>query len=374
MLFSEIEGLNKIKKHLINSVLNNHIAHAQLFLGPEGSANLAMALAFATYLNCEDRQEDDACGHCTSCTKINKLVHPDLHFVYPVSSTKNSAGKDLVSTTFIKEWRTFLKEQPYGLLSDWSNAFGGENKQGNISKAESRNIIKNLSLKAFEGRYKIMIIWMPEYLHPTAANGILKVLEEPPEKTIFLLVAHDMEKLLITILSRTQKVVIPAFSDEEVEAYLKNRHGVESTRARQIVHMADGNINEAIRLLNETEDDTHAMFRDWMRFCFTRDFTRMVEWAEVYQKMNKLSQKSLLMYGLTMMRETLIANYSPGNLQRLQGEELDFVKNFSKVIDADKLEKISDNLNRAYYHLERNANPKILFADLSLQIAGVIRS
>lgn len=374
MLFSDIEGLHEIKRHLINSVVNNHIAHAQLFVGPEGSANLAMAWAFAAYLNCENRQESDACGSCSSCVKINKLIHPDLHFVYPVSATKNTSGKDLVSTTFINDWRAFLKEQPYGLLSDWSNAYGGENKQGNISKAESRHIIKNLSLKAFEGRYKIMIIWMPEYMHPTAANGILKVLEEPPEKTIFLLVAHDMEKLLITILSRTQKVVIPSFSDDEVESYLKNRHGLDSPRARQIVHMADGNINEALRLLNEAEDDTHKMFRDWMRFCFTRDFTKMVEWAENYQKMNKISQKSLLMYGLTMMRETLIANYSPGNLQRLQGEELEFVKNFSKVIDADKLEKISDNLNVAYYHLERNANPKILFADLSLLIAGVIRS
>lgn len=374
MLFSDIEGLHEVKRHLINSVANNHLAHAQLFIGPEGSANLAMALAFATYLNCENPQEEDACGKCPPCIKTGKLIHPDLHFVYPVSASKKSGSKDLVSTTFITEWRSFVKEQPYGLISDWSNTYGGENKQGNISKLESRHIIKNLSLKAFEGKYKIMIIWMPEYMHPSAANGILKVLEEPPEKTIFLMVANDMEKLLSTILSRVQKIKIPAFSDEELESYLKNKHGVESTRARQIVHMTDGNLNEALRLLENTEDDTHKMFRDWMRFCFTRDFTKMVEWAEHYQKMNKVSQKSLLLYGLTMMRETLIANYSPGNLQRLQGEELDFVKNFSKVINADKMEKITDNLNRAYYHLERNANPKILFTDLSLVIAGVIRN
>lgn len=374
MLFSDIEGLHEVKRHLINSVAKNHLAHAQLFVGPEGSANLAMALAFATYLNCENPQEDDACGKCASCIKTIKLIHPDLHFVYPVSASKKSGSKDLVSTTFITEWRSFVKEQPYGLISDWSNVYGGENKQGNISKLESRHIIKNLSLKAFEGKYKIMIIWMPEYMHPSAANGILKVLEEPPEKTIFLMVANDMEKLLSTILSRVQKIKIPAFSDLELESYLKNKYGVESTRARQIVHMTDGNLNEALRLLDHTEDDTHKMFRDWMRFCFTRDFTKMVEWAEHYQKMNKIAQKSLLLYGLTMMRETLIANYSPGNLQRLQGEELDFVKNFSKVINADKMEKITDNLNQAYYHLERNANPKILFTDLSLVIAGVIRT
>lgn len=372
MLFSDIEGLHEVKKYLINSVTSNHLAHAQLFIGPEGSANLAMALAFATYLNCESPNEDDACGVCPACIKTGKFVHPDLHFVYPVSATKKSGTKDLVSTSFISEWRTFLKEQPYGLISDWSNAYGGENKQGNISKLESRHIIKNLSLKAFEGKYKIMIIWMPEYMHPAAANGILKVLEEPPEKTIFLLVAHDINKLLTTILSRTQKVKIPAFSDDELEAYMMKK-GIESTKARQIVHMTDGNLNEALKLLDQAEDDTHKMFRDWMRFCFTRDFTKMVEWSDHYQKMNKVSQKTLLMYGLTMMRETLIANYSPGNLQRLQGEELDFIKNFSKVISADKMEKITDKLNQAYYHLERNANAKILFTDLSLRIAGMIR-
>lgn len=372
MQFSEITGLSEVKQHLINSVANNHLAHAQLFLGPEGSANLAMALAFATYLNCENRQESDACGKCPACTKSGKLIHPDLHFVYPVSSTKKIVGKDVLSINFINEWRSFAKN-PYGNISDWGNFYGGENKQVNISKGESRQIIRNLSLKAFEGRFKIMIIWMPEYMHPSAANGILKVLEEPPENTIFLLVANDVEKLLTTILSRTQSLRIRAFTDPEVEQFLVEKHFVDTTRARQIAQVADGNLNEALRLLDQTEDDNHKLFREWMRFCFTKDFSKMIEWADHYQKMNKVSQQTLLKYALTMIRESLISYFSPGSLQRLNGEELEFVKNFSGVMNPDKLEKITNSLNEAYYHLERNANAKILFADLSLQIAGIIK-
>src|SRR5690606_16675803 len=213
-----------------------------------------------------------------------------------------------------------------------------------------------------------------EFMHPSTANGILKLLEEPPDKTVFLLVAHDADKILTTILSRTQKVKIPAFSDGEVEHYLIDKFQIDASRARQLAHMADGNLNEAQKLLDQAEDDSHQRFRDWMRFCFTRDFAKMIEWAEQYQKLNKISQLTLLRYALTMMRECLVSYFSPGSLQRLEGEELEFVRNFSKVMDPDKLEKITNKLNEGYYHVERNANPKILFTDLSLQIAGIIRT
>lgn len=373
MQFSEIEGLKEVKRRLINTVVNNQLPHAQLFVGPEGSANLAMAWAFAAYLNCEDRQENDSCGKCPSCIKTGKLIHPDLHFVYPVSATAKSSAKDIISTSFITEWRSFIKDNPYGPINDWSSAYGGENKQVNISKAESREIIKTLSLKTFEGKYKIMIIWMPEFMHPAAANGILKVLEEPPANTVFILVAHDIGKLLVTILSRTQKINIRAFTDEEIVSFLIRKHPIDAAQARQVVYLCDGNLNAAERLLLQTEDDNQKMFQDWMRLCFTWDFTKMVSWAEQYHKMNKVAQKAFLQYALTMMRETLIFSYSPGGLQRLEGEALEFVKNFSKVLDADKVEKITHKLNEAYYHLERNANPKILFADVSLLISEIIR-
>lgn len=374
MQFSEIEGLAEVKRHLINTVTANQLAHAQLFVGPEGSANLAMAWAFAAYLNCENRQEDDSCGQCPSCAKTSKLVHPDLHFVYPVSGSKNSSAKEILSDTYIKEWRTFIKSNPYASISDWSNAYGGENKQANISKAESREIIKKLSLKAFEGKYKIMIIWQPEYMHPAAANGILKILEEPPANTLFILVAHDIGKLLVTILSRTQKLNIRAFTDDEITAYMMRVHGLDEEKARHLVFLAEGNLNAAERLLGQVEDDTGEVFREWMRFCFTWNLTKIVEKAEQYNKMDKTAQKTLLQYALTMMRETIIARYSAEQLQRLQGDELEFVQNFSKVVDTDKAAQMTEEITQAHYHLERNANPKILFTDLSLLIAKIIRS
>lgn len=373
MRFSAIPGLEDTKQSLISSVKSNHIAHAQLFAGQEGSANLSMALAFATYLNCLTPGENDACGTCVSCLKMNKFIHPDLHFVFPVSAVKKISGKDVISRSYLKEWRKFLQEKPFGSLGEWNSFFGGENKQVNISKEESRQIIKNLSLKSFEGKYKIMIIWLPEFMNAASANGILKILEEPPENTIFLLVSNDSERLITTIISRTQRFTIRAFTDDEVVDYLLKKHGTEEKAGRQIAQMVDGNLNLAERLLDEIEDDSHGMFRDWMRHCYTRDFTELVGWADRFQKLNKVSQQSLLQYGLNMLRETLVAHFTEGNLIRLRGEELDFIKNFSKVMQPDKLEKVVRKMNDSYYHLERNANAKILFLDLSLAIAGVIR-
>ncbi len=393
MQFTDIYGLHEVKKSLIQSADAGQVAHAQLFLGPEGSANLAMALAFATYLNCEKRHPNGSYDADPSADKMERLIHPDFHFVFPVSATKNITGKDVISDSYIKEWRSFLQENPYGNVADWSAHFGGENKQLNISKEESRHIIRKLSLKAFEGRYKIVLLWMPEYLHPAAANGILKILEEPPEHTVFLLVTHDAEKLLPTIISRTQIVDIPAFSDEEIIHILTEKEDAgnekQHIRIQQTATLADGNLNQAFRLMHEVEEDSHQLFRQWMRLCYTRDYTKMVEMADQFQKLGKEAQKSLLHYGLSMMRETLIMQsvdtlQAAGQVEdtisiekvliRLKGDELSFVANFSKVIDFGKVDQITRLLNEAHYHLERNASPKIIFLDISLRIAHIIRS
>src|SRR5210317_1449692 len=205
MKLSEIPGLNSIKEKLLRTIESGKVAHAQMFSGPEGSANMALALAYATLLNCTDKTNRDACGECPSCQKINKFIHPDLHFVFPVSAAKNKTGKDVISDSFIAEWRSFLAQNPYGGAMEWSQEFGGENKQLNISREESRNILKKLTLKSFEGEYKVMLIWLAEYMHPAAANALLKLLEEPPEKTVFLLVTYDSEQIIGTILSRVQQ-------------------------------------------------------------------------------------------------------------------------------------------------------------------------
>lgn len=374
MRFSDIPGLPDTKTHLIHSVNNDHLAHALLFNGREGGAGLAMALAFATYLNCTDKQPEDSCGRCASCVKNDKFIHPDLHFAFPVSSTKKVSGKDVVSKSFLSEWRSFLADRPFGTVRDWSRHFGGEDRQLNISKEESRHVIRDLSLKSFEGEFKIMLIWLPEFMHTSSANGILKILEEPPEKTVFILVSEDAEKLLTTILSRTQQFRIPPFTDENLAVILEETHGVDESRARQLAHMADGSLARAVELLSEVEDDSNELFREWMRHCYTVDLTEMVGWSDKFQQMKKMGQKNMLQYGLAMMRETLLQCTHAETLSRLHGEEQQFVKNFVKVMDADKVSAVTEQLNTAFYHLERNANPKITFLDLSLKVARILRA
>ncbi|MFP4089090.1 MAG: ATP-binding protein, partial [Cyclobacteriaceae bacterium] len=344
MQFSDITGLHSVKKSLIHAAQEGQIAHAQLFLGPEGSANLAMALAYTAYLNGDQPQPDGSLMPGPATEKLRKFIHPDVHFVFPVGAAKGKSGKDVVSDSFLKEWREFVGDQPYGNLADWSQGFGAENKQLNISKEESRNIIRKLSLKSFEGKYKVVILWMPELLHPSAANGILKVLEEPPDNTLFLLVAHDAEKLLPTILSRTQIVSIPAFSDQEILGHLAKIEGIQDPqdrrmeRLRQIANLADGNLRAALQLLSEVEEDNHQVFRDWMRLCYTQQYQKLLSLVDQIHKMGKEAQKGLMQYGLSMMRESLMmlaADELPSDdaelltherqLIRIQGEELKFV-------------------------------------------------
>ena len=372
MRFQDIPGQEQTKIQLIQTVKNNKIAHAQLFLCKNGSANLPLALAYSSFLNCEQPTENDSCGMCSSCSKIAKGIHPDMHFVYPISSTKNITGKDVISTNFLKEWRNFITTNPFGDLNQWISTFGGENKQVNISKEESRQIIKHLSLKAFEAKYKVMLIWLPEFMNAASANAILKILEEPPDKTIFLLVCNDEEQLLTTILSRTQIVNITNFNDEDIIDLLV-RENIDNEKAVRAAHLADGNFNEALALLEGTDEDNNELFRSWMRYCFTQDFTNLVELAEYFQKSGKVIQRSLLQYGLSMMRESLLATSGTNALHRVHGEEVKFIENFSKIMTFEKVEKCNSLINNTLYHLDRNANPKISFLNLSLQIARFIK-
>ncbi len=372
MRFGAIKGLDHVKQQLIGALSHQQIAHAQLFVGKPGSPNLPMALAYATYLNCENPSANDSCGACPSCSKNDKLIHPDVHFVYPVSGTKDIKSEDAISEKFIKEWRLFLNENPFGDLDQWRDYYGGENKQVNISKQESREIIKGLSLMAFEGKYKVMILWLPEYMHPTAANGILKILEEPPEKTVFLLVSNDKERLLTTITSRTQIVTIPQMSDADIAQMLVDKLGINNEQALQLAHLSDGDINTAFKLANNIEDDSHEFFTGWMRHAFTRNFTEMVNMADDFHGMSKLAQRSVLKYALNIFRETLVYKNAP-QLNRVSGKVLEFLEKFSTVLQEHKIEKMTGLIDEAYFHLERNGSPKIIFLDLTLQIAATIK-
>lgn len=369
MKFSDIPGLQSTKEKLCRTVASGKVAHAQLFAGPEGSANFSMALAYAALLNCENQTEEDSCGVCPSCQKISKLIHPDLHFTFPVSAAQKKTGKEVVSDSFIADWRKFATQNPYRGPVEWSLAFGGEDKQLNISREESRNILRKLSLKSFEGGYKIMIIWLAEYLHPSAANALLKLLEEPPEQTVFLLVTYDSERIIGTILSRVQQLKIRPFNNAEVSSFLIEHYQVESGKAGQLAGIASGNLNQAIKLIDEVEDDTHELFRNWMRVCFTSDYTLMVDWAEKFSKTNKISQKGLLQYGLFVCRESLLIVNDARHSESISEKESSFLEKFAATLNLNLLEKLNSLFNQAFYHLERNANPKILFLDTSLLIS-----
>lgn len=372
MTFSQIPGLGFIKERLIRSVKTGMIPHAQLFQGSEGALNLPLALAYATYLHCESKGDTDACGVCPACSKSLKFIHPDTNFVFPAGNVKAEKDEERLKADLLKSWRAFLTEQPFGDLNDWVNYYGGEDKTVSISREESREIIKSLSLKSFESRYKVMIIWQPEYMHPSAANGILKILEEPPANTIFILVSNHAEQLLPTIVSRTQSVQVPMLSDEELDKFLVSRIA-DGEKRRKVVQLAEGDLNLALTLIESEEDHNQEVFTEWMRACFKKDNIKLVGLAETFHELDKLSQRNLLRYSTSMMRESVLQLAGAGAISRVKGGELKFVQDFSQVMSVDKIEKVSTWMNDSEYFLERNGSAKMIFLDLSLQIAKVIK-
>ena len=372
MFFSDIPGNAEVKARLSRTIVNQKVAHAQLFSGKTGGAGLPLALAYAALLTCEDPKEGDACGHCPACEKNKKFVHPDVQFVMPVTSTANITGDAVISVNFIKQWREFMQNSPYGDINDWVSLFGGANKAPTISRRESHEIIKNLSLKPFEAEYKVMIIWMPELMHASAANGILKILEEPAPKTVFLLVTYAQEKLLQTIQSRAQIVIIPPVKDNQLSDYLVNSLGADPDKSLQVARLADGSIGKAIRMISNIEDGNEEAFQEWMRSCFTMNFEDLIAWSDRFSAMSKLAQRNFILLGTSVLRDVLMFNGNQ-DLVRSSGQSLEFVRNFSKVMDLDKIERIFKEMEQSGYYLERNANAKVIFMDLSISIGKILK-
>ena len=373
MQFAEIPGLPETKEKLINTVKFNHLAHALLFHGPEGSANLTLALALATYLYCENKTETDSCGACSSCQRMKRLVMPDLNFAFPVVATSKEDSGDEdekeEKTDVLANWRKFATTQPYGNVHDFIYFNGFEKKQLNISKASARKIIQALSLMSFEGGYKIMLIWAPEFLHPAAANALLKIIEEPPAKTIFMLVTSQADQLLTTILSRTQKIMVRAFTDEEIRTHLIQAGLCDSKSAEQIAMIADGNLREAYRMIDQVEDKQVTQIRDWFRLCASKNLKEIFEEADKFHKADKEFQKSLMLTGLNVTREIMLKNFDLDSLLRTTEEDRDFIQKISKnVLNEDHVLKLYEGFNDAHYHLERNGNAKMIFTDLSMDI------
>ncbi len=404
MNFKDIPGHQNLKSQLLGSIQHNHVAHAQLFAGQEGSANLALALAYAQRIHCETPTEDDACGTCPACRKHLKGIHPDMHFVFPVAITKKVESKPL-SQDFMKDWRDIISpkkspeliakdkelkakeniynlvaQNPYISLKDWLTYIEAEDKQANISAEEGRQVLQKLMLKSFEGGYKILLLWLPEFLNITSANVLLKILEEPPAKTLFLWVTNDANNLLTTLISRLQRVQVMPFEDVEVEEYLKSKKFVPKDKAQNIAYLSEGNLGLALRMNMTAEADFLDWFRDWMRECYkinNNSVVGVLEKMDIFNEMPKETQKNLLQYSINVCREMMIIRNidntsDSGEFFRLPPKKLEFVQNISKSFkNVTQWESLYKHFNQAIYHIERNANAKMLFLDMSLKIAGV---
>ena len=368
MKFIDISGFEKEKNFLINAENKNHVAHAQLFFGSEGSPNLSLALAFISFLNCNNKVNNDSCGECPSCKKIDKMIHPDVHFIFPVAPT-TKINKNVIRDLFIKEWRNFILDDPYQNVNDWFNFYGFENKSPNISKDESRNLIKKLTLKPFESENKIVLIWLPEYLHLYTSNALLKILEDPPPKTFFFLITNDYNRLLKTILSRVQMFKIRNFSDEELKKEILKKEDIAENELSKLILTSDGNLNQAKKIINSSNEDFLSFFKIWMRNCYSNDYAKIQLDLEWFNNQTKINKKAFLIYSLNLIRESFVIKIN-SSLSRIVDEESEFIKNFSQSLNEEKTEKIILELNDSIRFLERNANPKIIFLDLSIEIAN----
>jgi len=387
MRFSDIIGQLPVKNYLVHTVKNSRVSHAQLFLGAEGSGKLALAIAYAQFISCTDKQYYDAdsplagdsCGVCSSCVKFNQLMHPDIHFFYPVTTTKDVKAKPR-SIDFIQTWREMLIQNQYYIsLNDWYDAVGVENKQGIINAYDCDEIVKRLGMKSFESEYKVVVIWMVEKLYHAAAPKILKILEEPPEKTLFLLVAENHEQIINTIISRTQIVKIPRLGHNDISNALVEKYQATEINARKIANVADGNFVVAKALLHEVDEDGYYFksLTSWLRLCYRfskADVFELNKFIEEISKIGRENQKIFFNYALKIVRNTSLVNHGNEKLIKLVEEESKFVKDFSGVLTAERIPYFDDEFNNALYHIERNANPKVLFMDLSFRLNHIMRS
>jgi DNA polymerase-3 subunit delta' len=374
MKFSQIPGQKEITGKLIRSVHEERVSHAQLFAGPQGCGNLALALAFAQYVSCENKTPSDSCGTCKSCIKYEKMIHPDLHFVFPV--VKSKKFPEPVSDNYISDWREFTGNSPYFTVTEWLDHIDAGNAQGLIPAAEAAEIIKKINLKTFESEFKIMIIWLPEKMHNSAANKVLKMIEEPPEKTLFLLVPDEPDKIIPTILSRCQMIRIPSFRNEDIESHISRIYNLNSEKLSDVSRVANGNIIRAIELCKseETTMKTFEWFKSLMRFAWKRDVISIINWSEEMAVKGREIQKNFLAYALRMLRENLMLTLDQvkNSLVFLTGEEQGFSKKFHPFINQDNIYALADEFNEAYAQIESNGNAKIIFLDLALKVIKLI--
>jgi DNA polymerase III subunit delta' len=402
MQFQSITGQKNTKEQLVQMVQHNRLSHALLFLGKEGSGALQLAMAFAQYITCEkvngkqpkpvaepslfgapeppttNHQPltiNDSCGECSACKKATALIHPDIHFSYPVITKK--PGEKPVSADFIKEWRGFMAQNPYGNVYDWLQFIGAENKQGNITATECNDINRTMSLKSFESEYKILIMWLPEFLGKEG-NKLLKLIEEPPPNTLFIFVAENDELILPTLLSRTQLVKVPLLTNAEVAAALELQQGISKEKAQQLAAVAEGNYREALQLLQHTEDDWQVLLREWLNAVLKTGPLAQVKWIEDTAKMGREKQKQFLKYFIHLLEQAIRLRIMPPTVSHSTGSfgqpttDYDFALRLNKICSISQQEAIITELDKASYYIERNANAKMLFHALSIRLYHII--
>ncbi len=376
MYFSDIIGQEEIKAHIRRFVDENRLAHALLFTGPRGNGKLPLAVALAHYLLCDERNNGNACGSCPKCTKVNKLIHSDLHFVFPVIKKKSGSDSAPISDDYINEWRGIFTKNPYFTYADWLAELDIENQQPMIYERESSEILRKLSMQSREGGWKIVIIWLPEKMKEACSNKLLKIIEEPPKDTLFILVSEEPEKIIPTILSRTQRVHIPSLSDRDIATAMSARYGLTANDAERVAARSAGNWEQAESQLRVEADSEFYLdlFMKLMRIAYARNIREMKRWSEQVAAMGREKQKRLLDYCQRMIRENFIMNFKRSEMLYMSEKESEFSTRFSPYVNEKNIFGIVDELSQAQRHIEQNVNAKMVFFDMSLRMIVWIKN
>ncbi len=380
MLFQDILGQDHIKKFLITTANAGRIPHAQLFIGPEGSGTLPMAIAYAQYILCVNTNGENNTGNGACNLKFENLSHPDMHFVYPVTATDDVKGEHVVSANFLEHWRSFVKENPYASLFDWYKKLEIPKKQGIISVKEAAEINKNLALKAYEGGYKVMIIWMADKMNTAAANKLLKLLEEPPEKTVFILITESSDDLLQTIISRCQVVDFLALPEYVITNQLVEKFQLDPNIAKKIAHQSEGNFNKALHLFHKDDNDRmfEEWFINWVRAAFKAKgnasvIADLIAWSTTIAKEGRETQKNFLQFCIQFFRQALLWNYQAKELVYLEPNFENFkLEKFAPFIHGNNISDIFQELEEAIFHIERNGNSNAILTDLSIKLTRLL--
>jgi DNA polymerase-3 subunit delta' len=373
MFFKDIIGQKEIRCRLVQSIKEGFIPHARLIYGREGTGTLPVALAYARYLLCTQRGENDACGTCPGCQKINKLSHPDLHFVFPIINKKGK--QNTVCDDFLPQWREFISLNPYFNLSAWLEHISAENSQGTIYTREADEITRKLNLKAYESEYKIMIIWLPEKMQDAAANKLLKLLEEPPEKTIFLLVSEEPDKVIGTIQSRAQSLPIPPVTKEDLTEAILKKQNLTPEDAALVAHLSNGSYLNALHIIDTSEEATLylELFITIMRNAWKRDIRNIKAKSDEFASLGRDKQKGFLIYAQRLIRENFLCCLQIPEINYMNRKEAEFSKNFSIYVNERNVVEYMEELALAERHIEQNVNPRMVFFDLSTKIAVMLK-